>query len=81
MTPMSLALPTRAVSDWHIVVRYTVYPERAKLSAATYRFAKEGREPSVAVFSPRILHRPEELWDVIQGLSLGVDLIAEKMYP
>jgi hypothetical protein len=77
---MKLELPPPAVSDWHLVVHLGLYPEWSRLSASTYGLSKRHPSPSCALFTPRILGRPENEWDAIQSLSYGIDLLCARLY-
>lgn len=78
---MELQLPSSHVSDWHLVLRLSLYPERSKLHGYTYKLNAATPTPSVQLFTPRLLDRPECEWDALQSLLLGVDLIAGRLYP
>lgn len=78
---MMLSLPPSGASDWHLVLRLSLYPERAKLHGYTYSLARRHLTPTRALFTPRVLERPTTEWDALQSLMLGVDLLAGRLYP
>lgn len=77
---MDLALPPPDASDWHLVLHLGLYPEWSKLTGRTYQLSGAHPSPSRALFSPRILVRPETEWDAIQCLSFGIDLLSRSLY-
>lgn len=78
---MELSLPELGVSDWHLVLRLSLYPEWSKLHGYTYNLSKSHAQPSKALFTARTLDRPNSEWDALQCLLLGVDLLACRLYP
>jgi hypothetical protein len=77
---MARGLPPSSVPDWHAVVRLSVYPTRAKLAVVEYRLIGSPSKGSTALVAPRDLERPRDMWEVVQGLALGVDLLSGKWY-
>jgi len=78
---MDRLLPPPGVLDWHFVLHLAVYPERAKLSAVTYRLSGVRPSPSKALFTPRLLQPPTTEWDTLQSTSLAIDILAGKLFP
>jgi hypothetical protein len=77
---MELVLPSPAASDWHLVVRLSLYPEWSKLHSYHYSTASSHPSPSKALFTTRTLPRPRDEWDAIQSLSYGIDLLCGRLY-
>lgn len=78
---MELTVPPLSIPDWHLVLRYSVYPEWSKLHCYTYDFQKAPRSPSRALWTPIQMDRPTSDWDLIQGLAFGVDLLTARAFP
>jgi hypothetical protein len=77
---MELVLPPAAVSDWHLVLRLSLYPEWSKLHSYHYNLGKSHPSPSKELFTPRTLERPRTEWDAVQSLSFGVDLLSRRLW-
>jgi len=77
---MELVLPSPAVSDWHLVLRLSLYPEWSKLHSYHYSTTGAHPSPSRALFTTRTLERPATEWDAIQSLSYGIDILSRRLY-
>lgn len=75
---MDLELPPPGAADWHALVRLSVYPKRSSLSAVHYRLIGNVPKGSRALFTPRELDHPDDMWSVCQSLLLGTEIIINK---